>query len=296
MEISSSSAILNFPQIPNALFGTRGSRFGRLSSLGLQGRMCQGHSLPLLSSSSLSIGSQKIKIRVPYAMNTPLEGLSGKFEERKNTPMENLPNKLWDMCPEPVRKYPWKEACERVMKNTQMEDTPAKLREICPEPVKKFPWKKACERVINRLFLLIEDVAKQFGIPILVVTFFMEASYCIAQNKELFIPIALFAGGVFAEVLNETSIELKLPQNYKEGDLPRNVLIIISFFSLIKIIGPFYPYWARIILPHFANGGLCRTIWLAKDYLTKNLSQTIEALNHSGGDSRSDIGAEMADS
>ncbi|KAH9304755.1 hypothetical protein KI387_009159 [Taxus chinensis] len=251
---------------------------------------------PFLSSSSLLVASQKMKTCVPYAMNAPMNGLSRKFEEIKNTPMENIPNKLWEMCPEPVRKFPWKETRERIIKHTYVKDVPIKLWEMCPEPVRNFPWKKARKRVVERFFHLILDAIKWLGITILVVTFFMEASYCVAQNKELIMTIALITGGVFAEILKETSIELELPQINKEGDFPQHLLIIMSVFSLIKILGPFYPYWARIILPHLANGVLCRTIWLGKDYFFQNSSQTTEEENNPGGDSESAIGAKTADS
>jgi len=237
-----STYVLHLPQVANARLAAAAatSRIACSSFAEFKGSMPHVQRGSLSSSSSLSFVSRNLKIRLPSATNTPTKDLSSELQETENIHVENTPIKLW---------------------------------EVCPEPVRKFPWKKAGERVIHHLFQPILGVAKRLLIPILTVTFLMEASYCIAQNKELFIPIGLLAGSVFAEILKETAVELS--QNLKEGGFPWHLLAMALIFSLIKFLGPFYPYWGGILLPHFANGGLWQTIWLTRNW-HKNQSQTTE--------------------
>lgn len=247
-----STHILHLPQVANArLAAAPTSRIGCSSFAGFKGSIPHVQRGSLSSSLSLSFVSRNLKIRLPYATNTPTKEPSSELQETENIDMEN---------------------------------TPIKLLEVCPEPVRKFPWKKAACRVIQQLFQPILGVAKRLLIPILAVTFLMEASYCIAQNKELFIPIGMLAGCVFAEILKETAVELY--QNFKEGGFPWHLLAMASFFSLIKVSGPYYPYWGRIFLPHFANGGLWQTIWLTRNW-HKNESQTTE-VGSNGENTRSE--------
>lgn len=236
-----STYVLHLPQVTNArLAAANTSRIVCSSFAGFKGSMAHVQKGSFSSSSSLSFVSRNLKIRLQSATNTPIKDLSSELQETENIHLENTPIKLW---------------------------------EVCPEPVRNFPWKKAGERVIHNLFQPILGVAKRLLIPILAVTFFMEASYCVAQNKELFIPFGLLAGCVFAEILKETAIELS--QNLKEGGFPWHLLAIALIFSFMKVLGPFYPYWGRILLPHFANGGLWQTIWLTRNW-HKNQSQTTE--------------------
>lgn len=45
--------------------------------------------------------------------------------------------------------------------------------------------------------------------------------------------------------------------------MPWHLIAIGIFFTLLKLPGPYYPYWGRIFIPHLANGALWRTLWLA---------------------------------
>ena len=51
--------------------------------------------------------------------------------------------------------------------------------------------------------------------------------------------------------------------DFQEAEVPWHLIAIAIFFTLIKLPGPYYPYWGRIIIPHFVNGVLLRTIWFA---------------------------------
>ncbi|KAG5076169.1 hypothetical protein JHK82_054864 [Glycine max] len=50
---------------------------------------------------------------------------------------------------------------------------------------------------------------------------------------------------------------------FKDSEVPWHLIAIAIFFTLIKLPGPYYPYWVRIIIPHFANGVLLRTLLFA---------------------------------
>lgn len=49
--------------------------------------------------------------------------------------------------------------------------------------------------------------------------------------------------------------------NFQEAQVPWHLIAIAIFFTLIKLPGPYYPYWGRILIPNIANGGLLRTLW-----------------------------------
>lgn len=49
--------------------------------------------------------------------------------------------------------------------------------------------------------------------------------------------------------------------NFQEAEVPWHLIAVAIFFTLIKLPGPYYPYWGRILIPHIANGGLLRTLW-----------------------------------
>ena len=49
--------------------------------------------------------------------------------------------------------------------------------------------------------------------------------------------------------------------DFQDAEVPWHLIAIAIFFTLIKLPGPYYPYWGRIFIPHFANGALLRTLW-----------------------------------
>lgn len=131
--------------------------------------------------------------------------------------------------------------------------------ESMPQPVKNFPWIKAFESFTRIILELVYVVAKYLSVPLLAVSSLSEMSYCAQERKLILVPIPLAAGFSIAGVLKDTAMELS-PELKKE-DLPWHLLLIAVFFIVLKLLGPHYPYWARIFVPHFANGGLWRTLW-----------------------------------
>lgn len=49
----------------------------------------------------------------------------------------------------------------------------------------------------------------------------------------------------------------------QDAEVPWHLIAIGIFFTVIKLPGPYYPYWGRLFIPHFANGALWRTLWFA---------------------------------
>ncbi|KAL0911195.1 hypothetical protein M5K25_019317 [Dendrobium thyrsiflorum] len=138
--------------------------------------------------------------------------------------------------------------------------TAQKLFDDLPQPVKKFPWVKALESFFRLLFDLACAVGKYLSIPMLAVSSLSEMSYCGHEKKLVFVPFPFLIGFVLAGVLVDTAIELSV--GFKEGEFPWHLLMVATFFLLLKLPGPYYPYWGRLLIPHFANGGLWRTVWL----------------------------------
>eukprot|EP00252_Welwitschia_mirabilis_P012867 TRINITY_DN28407_c0_g1_i1.p1 TRINITY_DN28407_c0_g1~~TRINITY_DN28407_c0_g1_i1.p1 ORF type:complete len:296 (-),score=47.47 TRINITY_DN28407_c0_g1_i1:440-1327(-) len=136
------------------------------------------------------------------------------------------------------------------------------LWEKSPEPVKVFPWKKAAIRTMHHIFMLMVEVGKWLAVPILFVSSLSEMIYCGLQDKEFVIPIGIVLGVLFAALLKNTAIELS--SDLQEGEFPWHLLFIASLLILLKLGGPYYPYWARLFLPQFANGGLWTTLWFAR--------------------------------
>ncbi|XP_077233547.1 uncharacterized protein LOC143875843 [Tasmannia lanceolata] len=133
--------------------------------------------------------------------------------------------------------------------------------ESLPQPIKNFPWAKAIGNFFETLFDLVYAVAKYLCIPLLAISSLSEMSYCAHERKMGLVPIPLLAGIAIAAVLNGTAIEIS--PRLKEGEYPWHLLAIAIFFTLLKLPGPYYPYWGRIFIPHFANGVLWGTIGFA---------------------------------
>ncbi|XP_058080769.1 uncharacterized protein LOC131228953 [Magnolia sinica] len=136
-----------------------------------------------------------------------------------------------------------------------------KLWDSLPQPVKSFPWTKTFSNFAHIILELVYAVTKYLCLPLLAVSSLSEMSYCAQERKMILIPIPLLAGIAVAGVLKDTAIELS--PELKEEEFPWHLLAIAVFFTLLKLPGPYYPYWGRILVPHFANGGLWRTLWFA---------------------------------
>uniref|UniRef100_A0A1D1XNN1 Uncharacterized protein n=1 Tax=Anthurium amnicola TaxID=1678845 RepID=A0A1D1XNN1_9ARAE len=129
----------------------------------------------------------------------------------------------------------------------------------CPEPVKRFPWMRTSSYFVQLIFELVVAVAKYLCIPVLAVSSLSEMSYCAHERKMLVIPIPFLAGIAVAKILKETAVEQS--PSFKELESPWHLLLLAAFFMLLKLPGPYYPYWGRLSVPHFANGGLWSTLW-----------------------------------
>lgn len=131
----------------------------------------------------------------------------------------------------------------------------------CPQPVKSFPWNIALGNFMQLIIDLTLAVIKCLFVPVLAVSSLSEMSYCAHEKKLFVIPLPLLIGAAVAGVLKETALELS--PLLKDAEVPWHLITSAIFFTLIKLPGPYYPYWGRIFVPHFANGGLLRTMWFA---------------------------------
>ncbi|KAL9244330.1 hypothetical protein vseg_018117 [Gypsophila vaccaria] len=129
-----------------------------------------------------------------------------------------------------------------------------------PQPITSFPWSK----VGNNFIQLIVDVAamliKYLMAPVLAVSAFSEMSYCAYEKRLLLVPVPLILGFAVAGILKEAASQ-SLPVT-KDANVPWHLIAVAVFFTLLKLPGPYYPYWGRICIPHFANGGLLGVFWM----------------------------------
>ncbi|XP_074307783.1 uncharacterized protein LOC141642762 isoform X1 [Silene latifolia] len=154
--------------------------------------------------------------------------------------------------------------------------------DVLPQPVKSFPW----DRVLDRFFQLIFNVAavviKYLSVPLLAVSSLSEMSYCAHERRLFFVPVPVVLGFAVAGILKETAS--KLTPAVKDADLPWQLIYLAVFFTLLKLPGPYYPYCARICIPHFANGGLLRVFWMIYSWYQRpesdgaKLQQSVQSL------------------
>ncbi|VVB00594.1 unnamed protein product [Arabis nemorensis] len=128
-----------------------------------------------------------------------------------------------------------------------------------PQPIKEFPWNRAFENFVQLVFDLAISVVKFLFVPILAVSSISEMSYCAHERRLALVPFPLVIGVVVAGILQETA--LKMSPRLKEAEVPWHLIAMTMFFTLIKLPGPYYPYWGRLLVPHFANGVLFRSLW-----------------------------------
>lgn len=140
-------------------------------------------------------------------------------------------------------------------------DKGKELWDSSPEPVKSFPWIQALENFIQLILDLVLAVFKFLCVPLFAVSSLSEMSYCAHEKKLQLVPLPLLVGVAFAGVLNETALELS--PLLKDAEVPWHLIAIAIFFTMLKLPGPYYPYWGRILIPHIANGGLLRILWYA---------------------------------
>ncbi|CAA3025028.1 uncharacterized protein LOC111394552 [Olea europaea subsp. europaea] len=136
-----------------------------------------------------------------------------------------------------------------------------KLWDNAPQPVKSFPWKKASGNFIQLILDLVLAVIKYLSLPVFTITSISEMSYCAHEKKLSLVPLPFLVGVAVAGVLREAAIASS--PSLKNAEVPWHLVAIALFFTLLKLPGPYYPYWGRIFIPHFANGGLSRILWFA---------------------------------
>ncbi|XP_078442545.1 embryo defective 1273 isoform X2 [Wolffia australiana] len=128
-----------------------------------------------------------------------------------------------------------------------------------PAPVRRFPWQTASGNFVRLVVGLVGVVVKFLSVPVLLVSSLSEMSYCAHERKMMAIPVPFLFGFAVAKVVEETALEIS--PAFKEFGFPWHLVIMAAFFLLVKLPGPYYPYWGRLVLPHFANGGLSATLW-----------------------------------
>uniref|UniRef100_A0A2P2IPN5 Embryo defective 1273 n=1 Tax=Rhizophora mucronata TaxID=61149 RepID=A0A2P2IPN5_RHIMU len=138
-------------------------------------------------------------------------------------------------------------------------DKARNLWDSSPQPVKSFPWNRALENFIQLILDLMVTVVKYLSVPLLLISSLSEMSYCAHQKKLFLVPFSLLLGIAVAGILRETAVEIS--PFLKDAEVPWHLIAIAIFFTLIKLPGPYYPYWGRIFIPHLANGVLWRTVW-----------------------------------
>ncbi|XP_021718342.1 uncharacterized protein LOC110686067 isoform X1 [Chenopodium quinoa] len=134
-----------------------------------------------------------------------------------------------------------------------------KTREVwngLPKPIKNFPWNRVLDSFIQLILDVAIAVVKYLSAPMLAVSSLSEMSYCAHERKLFLVPIPLVLGFAVAGILKETAQELS-PLT-KNADVPWHMIAIAILLVLLKLPGPYYPYWGRMFIPHFANGGLLR--------------------------------------
>ncbi|KAK1414479.1 hypothetical protein QVD17_30224 [Tagetes erecta] len=128
-----------------------------------------------------------------------------------------------------------------------------------PQEVKSFPWTTALENFTQLIIDIILVVTQYLYLPVMAITSVSEMSYCAHERKLVLVPIPILFGVVVAGMLRNRA--LKLSPSLKDAKIPWHLYANMLFFTMIKLPGPHYPYWGRIFIPHFANGGLFRTLW-----------------------------------
>ncbi|KAL0376117.1 UNVERIFIED_CONTAM: putative N-acetyl-gamma-glutamyl-phosphate reductase, chloroplastic [Sesamum calycinum] len=134
-----------------------------------------------------------------------------------------------------------------------------RLWDSSPQPVKSFPWNKTLDNFIQLVVDLVLAVIKYLSIPLFTVTSISEMSYCAHERKLYLIPLPFLVGVAVAGVLKDAA--LGSSPYLEHAEVPWHLIAVVIFFTLLKFPGPYYPYWGRIFIPHFANGALLRTLW-----------------------------------
>ncbi|KAK4340273.1 hypothetical protein RND71_041735 [Anisodus tanguticus] len=140
-------------------------------------------------------------------------------------------------------------------------DQAGKLWDSAPTPVKSFPWNRTLNNFVQLILDTVLAVTKYLYVPVLVVTLISELSYCAHERKLYITLFPILVGVAIAGILKSAALESS--PYLKNAEVPWHLIAIGVFFTLLKLPGPYYPYWGRIFIPHLANGALFRTLWFA---------------------------------
>ncbi|OAY63647.1 hypothetical protein ACMD2_16018 [Ananas comosus] len=137
-----------------------------------------------------------------------------------------------------------------------------RLVSTLPEPIKVFPWKEAKNKVLEQLLVVGEKALKWSLIVLFVVSAALDLYLAISRDRELLIPLGLFVGIALADFLTE-SLHALFQKTTQDGESPRHLVSIGSFFALVKIISLSLKLPGRVLLSHVGNGGLMQVLWSA---------------------------------
>ncbi|KMZ62000.1 hypothetical protein ZOSMA_49G00680 [Zostera marina] len=164
-------------------------------------------------------------------------------------------------------------------------DSARNLFDKLPEPLKIFPWNSTLVQFFKIQLQLAVSVAKYLFIPFMVLSTRSELIYCFYENKVMETPVPFLAGIAIATAFYRTVMDIT--SAFKEQAYPWHLLLMLTFFLLLKLPGPHYPYVGRIIVPHFANGGIWTTLWFAFQWY-RNSSKTLDVNEKSPSQCKSD--------
>lgn len=152
-----------------------------------------------------------------------------------------------------------------------------------PQPVKSFPWSNVLDNFIKFILNIVAAVIKYLSAPVLAVSSLSEMSYCAQERKLFLVPVPFLLGFAVAGIFKVTASELS--PLVKDAEIPWHLIATAICFTLLKLPGPYYPYWGRVVIPHFANGGLVRVFWMMylwyrrpKEDVSAHLQQDAESL------------------
>ncbi|ESW32957.1 hypothetical protein PHAVU_001G032000 [Phaseolus vulgaris] len=149
-----------------------------------------------------------------------------------------------------------------------------KLKETMPELVQEFPWKKAEHILLERLLNLAQEAVKWSLVLFLIFSFVSDVVYTLSINRELVIPVGLFAGCLVADFVKEISQELFLRS--EEKLLKWHLLGMYFIFVFVKIMSSWFATLPRVFLLHVASGGLMQVLWHWRNLIedAKNQQET----------------------
>ncbi|XP_047161778.1 uncharacterized protein LOC124831742 [Vigna umbellata] len=134
-----------------------------------------------------------------------------------------------------------------------------KLKGTIPVFVQEFPWKKAEHIFLEKLFNLAQEAGKWSLVLFLIYSFVSDVVYTLSINRELIIPIGLFAGCLVADFLKEISQELF--HRSEEKVLKWRLLGMYFIFVFVKIMSSWFATLPRVFLLHVGSGGLMQVLW-----------------------------------